>query len=128
MLNFDRDRRNQLLAIDKAEKKQIMRNQADRTRCLSKISPLMLMLSALLADEHIAHCPKFAVVKAKDAMKALTSFETEAKAKLIKADSKALGFNIQQISDTFKDPHATHCSSTYQCPQVSRHTHFGSPI
>jgi hypothetical protein len=118
-LSFDRERKNQLLALEKAEKKQVAKNQADCTKCLSKISPLMLMLSALLADEHINHCPKFAVAKAKDAMKALTSFETEAKAKLIKADSRELGFTIEQINDTFKEPHAAHCSSTYHRPLLS---------
>jgi hypothetical protein len=111
----DKEHKNRLKDIEKAEKKAVAKNQMDSTKVLSKISPVILQLQSVLTDDAIGHCPKFAVDKAKDAMKVLSGIEVEAKKQLTKGGTSPMSFTLEEVTVICKEPLAylTHISQRW---------------
>jgi hypothetical protein len=105
----EKARKQLVLTMEKVEKKRIIKVHSECTRTISKVSGATIQLEALLNDDKLHHCPKFAVQKAKDMIKAMNSYTAECREQLGKPSPRELSFTMEDVGRQTKEPTSFRC-------------------
>ena len=100
-----------------------MKIHGDASKALAKVSPVLTQLQQMMkADEALMKdLPSFAVKKAKSAVAALTSVDTEARRELSNDKPKNLSFTLEEVSDKTKEASESKTLLTNLLAAIKKH-------